>query len=580
MKKTSFPSFRIRLTTRFIIFYFSMMFIIIATIVFIYSYEGAKQEGRIQQEENQREVERLADNLDYILSTGNRLSLSLNMDEIFQQFLNDRFSTRQEELNAFTSHIRPMLNAMIISSSYIHGMYLYRDRQTFLGHDGILSLFADLSDIPYPFDSGTENKVLLINREENLYLPEGQDYPVLPCFVCLSNLYSLSQTRAAGVLEIQISMQDALSRMNENHDIIICANDNGYKVTWENETPVIAEIPEQDIIRLKEGLHVANPIGNTGLTILRELDSQTKVRGLLWVFIPLALFSIAASAFFCVIINRYARRITQLSDHIQQNRDMLPKQYHQKEIFKDEMDNLIQAYDEQVDTIYALIKKAAQAEHNQQEAQYYALNSQIKPHFLFNTLENIRMQIEIGEVKEAGNMLYALGHVLQYNMSMRSESTLYDELDHIHYYLKIYWLRLRTDLQYEVENRMEYEDILCPFCVLQPLIENCIRHGYQGKGNLLNIKVSVNMEGDSIEVVVKDNGKGIQPETIKQLNERLSNGEEPTNNVHIGLFNVNARIRYLFGNDCGIRLSSAENGGLICRMRFTKKKADNSNMIR
>ena len=119
--------FHIRLTTGFVCLYFATVFCIMASIVIVYTVETSKNEYQQQLKTNKAKLQQAADDLSYIFSAGTRFALSMNIDPIFQQFLSNSFFSRQEELDAFSNHIQPMLNVLSISNPFIHGIYIYRE---------------------------------------------------------------------------------------------------------------------------------------------------------------------------------------------------------------------------------------------------------------------------------------------------------------------------------------------------------------------------------------------------------------------------------------------------------------------
>lgn len=564
--------FHIRLTTGFVCLYFATVFCIMASIVIVYTVETSKHEYQQQLKTNKAKLQQAADDLSYIFSAGTRFALSMNIDPIFQQFLSNSFFSRQEELDAFSNHIQPMLNVLSISNPFIHGIYIYRKYESFLGKDGFLAILANKSNMHYQYNIDDENSIFVVNDVEKLYSPLDNHILSLPYAVSLNNLYNSGYSEVMGILEIQISLQDAFSQTGQLEETYLYNIKTDECILWEDNHFTESQISIAFQQNSEYGEWIYYPIKESDFYLIQKNNAAVNIQDMLWLLGPLACFSIIASAFFCMIIIRYTCRIKRLSNHIRTYRDVLPKKYIQEALFDDEIDDLIHAYDEQVETIHTLIEKATKAEQNQKQADYYAMNSQIAPHFLFNTLENIRMQIEIGETNEAGNMLYSLGQLMQYNMSMRSESTLAEELRHVQYYLGIFSIRMRSGLKFEIADPDKYWNIACPFCILQPIIENCIRHGYRGKGSVLHIWVKVKYEGTYIRLMVIDDGKGMEKTKMEKLNDRLQkNVDSDMDTHHIGLFNVNARIRYLFGDDCGVRLRGNTIGGLTCCLLMTKQ---------
>ena len=240
----------------------------------------------------------------------------------------------------------------------------------------------------------------------------------------------------------------------------------------------------------------------------------------------------------------------------------------------DEFSVVIKEYNKLINSVEQLTESVRQAEKLKNDATYYALLSQIQPHFLFNTLENIRMHIEIEDTDSAKNMLFALCCFLRYNMSMQRESTLLREVEHVRNYLLIYQYRQKNKISFQINLPPEIQDVSCPFCILQPIAENCLRHA-QMNGVTLHITVSVRQMDGKTWVEIADDGRGMTEEEFARLNQtladsRLPQGDPPAQAARqgktggIGLVNVNSRLKYFFGPAGGLLFRRNVPRGTIC----------------
>lgn len=223
-------------------------------------------------------------------------------------------------------------------------------------------------------------------------------------------------------------------------------------------------------------------------------------------------------------------------------------------------------YQNMLQKIKKLIAEMINKEAATKEAELRALKTQIDSHFLYNTLENIKMMAEIEEKYEISDALTSLGEMMRYNLKWKKDFVLLkEELDHIRNYIDIMNLRLngKLKLQMEVPKSLEEQEILK--MSLQPIVENAVKHGISPiiheKTGIIDIVVKNDQE--AIEIQITDNGVGISPDQLESLINKLSQTKESLDNQvkkgnGIGLENVNERIHYHYGKSYGIGFESKE----------------------
>lgn len=234
--------------------------------------------------------------------------------------------------------------------------------------------------------------------------------------------------------------------------------------------------------------------------------------------------------------------------------------------YQDEVGVVIASYNELLERTNNLIHENLKSQIQKRESDYYALQAQIQPHFLYNILENIRMNAEANHDPVTADMLLALGKHMRYNLNMSSQPvSLEDELYFAKNYLQIHKIRMKEKMRFEVLISAEIEKITCPRFLLQPLLENAIRHGYN-LDKQLYIWIWV-LDGreygnpDGVKILIGDNGNGIDPERLQTLQEQLLR-KEIEEAHHVGLLNVNSRLASFCGKKEGcIRIDSRQGKG-------------------
>lgn len=186
------------------------------------------------------------------------------------------------------------------------------------------------------------------------------------------------------------------------------------------------------------------------------------------------------------------------------------------------------------------------------------LESQFNPHFLYNTLENIRYMVKL-EPEIAQKMIVSLSGLLRYSMDgNKEEVTLGEDLEHLEHYLTILKYRYNDRLSYLIDVEPEAVDCLIPKLVLQPLIENAVKYGY-GNRKKLEVELKAYIHEEKLIMICWDDGAGMTPGTLKELTQLL--GEEENKSRHSGLYNIHRRIGILYGRPYGVEIRSTEGHG-------------------
>lgn len=215
------------------------------------------------------------------------------------------------------------------------------------------------------------------------------------------------------------------------------------------------------------------------------------------------------------------------------------------------------------------------------QAQYLALQNQINPHFLYNTLEGIRSEALIAGMENISDMTEALATFFRYTISnLENLVTVEDELSNIENYYFIQQFRfddrINLEIVYDQEDKEEMLALNMPKLILQPIVENAIFHGIERKLGKGNIKISLVQTPHRLIINVKDDGFGIEESALKQLNEKLSafslenEGTDKGKKGGIAIINVNNRIKLLFGEEYGIYIYSKVDVGTDVEITIPK----------
>ena len=239
-----------------------------------------------------------------------------------------------------------------------------------------------------------------------------------------------------------------------------------------------------------------------------------------------------------------------------------------------ELDKLAGNLNTMTEQIDVLIKKNMEEQKNFQKAEMKALQAQITPHFLYNTLDTIVWLAEEEHTEEVVRITKAFSDFLRISLSRGHEwITISQELDHIKNYLTIQKIRYADILNYQIDADETLLDIKMIKLVLQPLIENAIYHGIKNKRGRGELKVSVHYSDEAkkfVTFVVEDNGAGFTEERLGQVRNELRTGAQDSEKLSsvYGLYNVNKKLKLYYGEQTkGLIIESEAGKG--SRISFT-----------
>ena len=226
----------------------------------------------------------------------------------------------------------------------------------------------------------------------------------------------------------------------------------------------------------------------------------------------------------------------------------------------DEIGKLYRSFNEMNQKIESYIEKNNEINKREKEYQIQALNAQINPHFIYNTLDTLHwMALDI-PAPDICRMITSFSEILRYSISKKeSIVTLKDELTCIRNYIDIY------EERYEMHfGRFVIDERVYPYktfrMFLQPIIENCIVHGFAQDMEHAVIEVRAELESEEAVLKIIDNGVGISPERVAYV---LSQ-----NSDRVGLSNINQRLKLLYGEEYGLKIISQKGSGTTVVLRF------------
>lgn len=252
-------------------------------------------------------------------------------------------------------------------------------------------------------------------------------------------------------------------------------------------------------------------------------------------------------------------------------------QLRAKIVKEDEIGELAQQFNEMLDQMEELKQKEYQTKQLLNRAEYKALQAQVNPHFLYNTLDTMASIAEIRNCPEISHMSQSLALIFRYSLNMKDPfSTVENEIVHLKNYIYVMDMRMHDNIQYTFDvDEMTLKSKL-PRLSLQPIVENAINHGLRNKRGKKKIGIQIKREQMDLVICIEDNGIGLDTSAI---NESLRKNEldfvEKGNSI--GLHNINARLKMLYGNQYGMHLESMLGEGTKVFMILPDRGEDSNN---
>ncbi len=257
----------------------------------------------------------------------------------------------------------------------------------------------------------------------------------------------------------------------------------------------------------------------------------------------------------CKLIDQIIHPIRALSEHMANSSGSLPAPLDLK-VRNDEVGVLVTSFNEMTDRNQQLLDMLLEEKKQQEQLKFSLLQSQIKPHFLYNTLDTIYCLVLMGRNEESGKMTKLLSDYYRHVLSRGMDWVLlYEEIQQTENYLKIQSIRYQDILDYEILVDENVENVSIPKLTLQPLVENAIYHGIKPLGRKGHLQLKISQKKQWLYIRVIDDGVGM---TEQRLREALEHDHSTKDGF--GLHNVIERLNFYYGQKCRIRLENCSEG--------------------
>ncbi|MBP1041461.1 sensor histidine kinase [Vagococcus sp. BWB3-3] len=236
---------------------------------------------------------------------------------------------------------------------------------------------------------------------------------------------------------------------------------------------------------------------------------------------------------------------------------------------KAELKDISLGINEMLESLDNFIRENYELELRQKDADFRALQAQINPHFMYNTLEYIRMYALSEGMEELSEVVFSFASILRNNISQKKMITLENELKFVEQYVYLYQMRYPKSIAYSFKIDQSLTGFEIPKFCLQPLVENYFAHGidYTRLDNVISVYAREIETG--IEIEIRDNGRGMDSQTLQKINDYLVD-HQPYESQSIGIQNVNERLKIIFGEDYSMVYEETPGGGTTVRIRIRR----------
>jgi sensor histidine kinase YesM len=241
---------------------------------------------------------------------------------------------------------------------------------------------------------------------------------------------------------------------------------------------------------------------------------------------------------------------------------------------ENEIGQLGREFNEMLDEIEILISHEYQTKLLLNRAEYKSLQAQINPHFLYNTLETMSSIASIQNCNMVSDLCQSLSNIFRYSLDIKHPySTVAKEIIHLKNYIFVMNVRMRDEISYHLDIDEEILQDSIPRISIQPLVENAINHGLKNKEGEKRIEIKAIKMDDILQITVQDNGVGMDAD---EMNERLKENsmDMVESGNSIGLLNINARMKMLYGSEFGLSIESSSEDGTKVILRIPRLKVN------
>ncbi|WP_163539904.1 sensor histidine kinase [Gracilibacillus sp. YIM 98692] len=566
---------------------FASVFVVVITIIGVAMYLTNVNEMKNQTQSMSKVLSgQLSRTIDLYFQDIDRLSLAIFTDSYIQDTLSN-YQDKQGLYNDINirNNMYPRLFNQMYPRSDIASITIYTNTGTVFDYDqsGDIEVRYETQQKGWmmSLDQIDKNSFLLLPTEKKVF-QNGEEKQVVSL---VRNIYRIPQRNKIGVIKIDISIDvfekllelENVQEIEEHMTILVLAENQSviydHNRNFIGESEIGLNLPDVRENEPKDGTLTwqsnsylyANDYSNfTNWNTVVLIDNKFIIYERNQILLFIAISGFIAIFVIGVISYLLSYNITKpFTGMMRKMRKVEKGDLTDRMVLTGhpEMDVLTRVYNRMLDSINKLIKEVYESSITEKNAKISALQSQINPHFLYNTLNVMKSISRVKGVEEVAEISESLSELFKYSMKdLDKKVTLQEELDHIENYMRIQHHRFRDrfTLQQDIEGKAK--DALIPKLLIQPIVENAVNHGLKDKKSGGRITLEAFVKEGSLVVNVRDNGKGMGQQTLEQVRKKL-NQKMLDNNEGIGLNNISQRLELMYGYRYEMNIESSEDAG-------------------
>ncbi|KHL94571.1 histidine kinase [Paenibacillus sp. IHB B 3415] len=569
--KSGFHSIHHRL---FLLFLFCMSSILLIVSLLYYNRTTDQLHEKIS-DLSQKNVAQTAGLFTLLYKGYDALSKSLSNNFEMIRLINEK---TDEPAVAYINEqtVTNIIGSIFYSRDDLVGIHVITDRGKIYNYGNYMNVVdPDYADEDWYHQlQASSGKMVWLGVYQHSLIDQVEDSPV---FAFGRQIYDLNEHKPIGIVLYETNPQpvlDALEnlKLGEHSQVYLMSPDGRFVTSATDPTPDVSNLPmlptTQNVMveQQSDRLVVASKLSFSGwwvMSITPDKDLNVELiemkRYLLIVISALIIVSTLIASIVSQTISSPLKKLIREMRQVEVGnfRGMVNVSSYQ------EINILVASFNRMVRRIEELIERVKLSSVSEKNAELHALQSQVNPHFLYNTLDMIYWMLDEEGNEQLGELVLSLSSMFRYSSQWEdgAEVSLREELEQIGHYLKIISIRLEGRLQIITEIDERWLDIRVPKMTVQPVIENAVKHGLESLGRQGILKVYTSEEGSVLRLIVEDNGNGMNEEQLKRLQDSL-NGDAPgpspkeSGKSGIGLQNLHRRLQFMFGECYGLQIQS------------------------
>ena len=560
---------------------------------------------RIINTANYQIVEQISNNIDFIHGDINDMSTFTLLNPDIQSLLKLRKPINnflRDEYEIFTNATRYLLN-LFASKDYIDFIIIYGEQ----GMPFYLSCDRSNGILTYEpvKDMEIYEKAISLRGKSFWFIPQPEDGIIIdnrtPNIAMCRSLINIDTLTVAGLMIVftNISHIERIyaSSISLYGESVFILDEKNNIVSYKNNLPINLSETSGKLFSSIAGKTGSSKINLAGLDVfatytttaeagwkILHLSSLTAARGrnasILMVSILIIMGCLATSIIIAIFVaSNFTKPINTLLSSMQKfQKGNFNEQVYFK--YNDEIGNLGKGYNTMVDNIQSLMNTVYKLKINEKDAKLKALQSQINPHFLYNTLDSIYWKAQKSQNSEVSDMLYALSQLFRLILNSGKDLTTVDrEVHMIECYLLLQKSRYNKKFNYSIDVDKDLYKNKIPNLVLQPFVENAVVHGIKPNNMNGNLSISGVLAGSTMLFKIEDDGHGIPKETLKTINNIINSDIEysPEADGGYAIKNVAERLKLTYGDKYCLEIISSDSKGTIVTLAVPAEKTEEYN---